>query len=230
MLPILEPIRLLEWANTTAYEKLTRFIAAGGAEGHTSDTITRLIRIAEQRRWTEEERVRLVLASDRSRPIRLSIPDRLWQASQRRESLKRSLADLRELEPSKFEAYVADLFFIQGYDAKAVGGPSDTGVDVEVREKGGELWGVVQCKRYSQHCRVSTSQVLSFGGAFMISKAKVGFIITTGELTRQASKTAKSYDWLTVYSGVQLVYFVEQIQTRIAQQPSSMTSSINQNG
>lgn len=217
MLPIPDPNCLLEWANNVAYEKLTRFIAASGADGHSSDTINRLVRIAEQRRWTEEERVRLVLASDRSRPIRLSIPDRLWQASQRRETLKRSLADLRELDPAKFEGYVAELFAIQGYDAKAVGGPSDTGVDVEVREKGGKLWGVVQCKRYAQHCRVSTSQVLSFGGAFMISKATVGFIVTTGELTRQALRTAKSFDWLTVYSGTQLVEFDEQVRSRKAE-------------
>jgi restriction endonuclease Mrr len=180
MLPIPDPAKLLLWARTVPYDKLTRFISNNGARGHKQETIVKLIRVAEERRWVEEDRVRAVKRKDRSRPIQLTSVDRLWEAAQRREVRRLSLESLRALEPARFEEFVAGLFTAQGYRTATVGRPGDFGVDVEVRTGPGDLWAVVQCKRYAQNSSVTTAQVLEFAGAYMRSKAEKGFIFTTG--------------------------------------------------
>jgi len=104
---------------------------------------------------------------------------------------------------------IADVFTLQGYKARAVGGTADDGVDVEIREPSGILWGVAQCKRYGANSRVSAGDVRDFAGAFMLSNAQRGFLLTTGKLTRHAKRTARGYGWLTTYSGSALVEFLD---------------------
>lgn len=214
MLPIPEPGQLLNWAKSTPYEKLARFIAHNGAKGHDADTIGQLIQVSENRRWIEEDRIRVQMAADDGRPALLTHRDRMWAIVERREAQKRSLEELRALAPAGFEAHVAQLFRLQGFCAVTVGGPCDRGIDVEVRNASGDLWAAVQCKRYAQHCRVSTAHVLSFAGAYLLAGAQLGFIFTTGELTRHARKVAQGFSWLTVYSGASLVTYAETVQKK----------------
>lgn len=211
ILPIQDAKRLLEWAEEAPYERLARFVSNSGASGHNRNTIDQLVRIVERRRWTEEDRVRSQLATEGNTWIALTHQQRVWKRADLREERKRTLLELRALEPGAFESFIADLFRRQGYNASAVGGPADFGVDVEVRRADGSLWAVAQCKRYAQHCRVTAAHVMAFCGAFMLSKAECGFIFTTGELTRHAKKAAGQFNWLTVHSGGRLVEYAESV-------------------
>ncbi len=208
MLPIPDPDKLLAWAESAPYQRLCNFISNFGARGHSPTTISRLVRVAERRRWIEEDRVRV----QRKRPV--TERERVWSALDRRELKQRTLKDLRALDPTEFEHYVTGLFCAQGYRALATGKPADYGVDVEIRDQAGKLWAVVQCKRYTNRSKVRSDHVMAFAGAFMFSKAERGFLITTGELTGQASKTAKAFPWLTVICAGQLIEYAQGIAAK----------------
>ncbi len=200
MLPIPDPERLIAWACKVPWSKLSRFIRANGARGHSREIITDLVRVVESRRWAEEERER--------QQRRLSKSERGAQ----RDSQRRTLAELRELSPYEFEQLVAELFCMQGYRAVAVGQPADNGIDVTIRTQSGEKWAVAQCKRYGSRTKVGAMEIRDFGGAYALSGALHGFFFTTGTLTRHARKTAKGFPWLTVYTGDALVTYIEGIR------------------
>ncbi|NOZ41365.1 MAG: restriction endonuclease [Planctomycetes bacterium] len=189
---------------------MLRFIDNSGARGHSRDTIDDLVRVFEIRRWAEEERVRRETALAQNKPL-LTQRERNRYAFEKRLQRQRSLEDLQKLDPSEFERFVADLFKAQGYNAEAVGGCADQGIDVRISLSDGSLWGVAQCKRYDNQNRVSASEIRDFGGAFMLSGAENGFFFTTGRLTRHAKRTAKGFRWLTTYNGPQLVDYIEKI-------------------
>jgi HJR/Mrr/RecB family endonuclease len=46
------------------------------------------------------------------------------------------LEDLRQMHPTQFEHFIADLFTRLGFEAKAVGGIHDEGIDVIVKKDG----------------------------------------------------------------------------------------------
>jgi len=98
------------------------------------------------------------------------------------------VTDLLELEPTRFEELVAELFRLRGHKAKQIGGAGDHGVDIEVRTTDGERW-VVQCKRWRK--RVGEPKVRDFYGAVQHEKADKGVIIATGGFTGPARRWAK---------------------------------------
>ena len=210
ILPIPDEQRLLSWASSTTWSKLLRFRDNYGARGHSRETIDDFIRVFEHRRWAEEERVRRETALAQKKPL-LSQQEHMQSAFEKRMQRQKSLEDLQKLDPYEFERFVADLFNAQGYNADAVGGCADQGIDVRISLRDGRLWGVAQCKRYDNQNRVSASAIREFGGAFMLSGAEKGFFFTTGQLTRHAKRTAKGFPWMTTYNGPQLVDYIEKI-------------------
>ncbi len=217
MLPIPDENRLLEWASSAPWNNLLLFVSNSGARGHSHDVIDKFIRIFEERRWGEENRIRRETGLSQHRPVP-SRKQSIWAAAERQRVRRRSLEELRHLAPYAFERFVADLFNAQGYTAKAVGGTADGGIDVQIFDWDGiSKWGVAQCKRYDEQNRVSASEIRDFGGAFMLSGAKNGFFFTTGVLTRNAKKTARGFQWLKIYNGPQLVNYIEKLNSQIEQ-------------
>jgi restriction endonuclease Mrr len=218
MLPIPDPHRLLRFAWSAPWDKLSRFVTNEGARGHTAETISEFVRIVERRRWQEWDRVHAQRAIQQNRPMQ-SQRERIQAAIEKRYQRSRTLEELRQIDPYDFERLVASLFDAQGYDARAVGGTADDGIDVVIRDQAGDMWGVAQCKRYVGH-KVSATHIRDFGGAFVLSKAQHGFYFTTSELTRHAKKTARGFPWLTVINGPQLVTYVEDIKRKFEQSTS----------
>jgi restriction endonuclease Mrr len=204
MLPIPDPQRMLSWLRAAPWDELQDFVKNAGARGHSRRTIGKLTRIVERRRWREEYRVR----RDELPENLPSVQERIWRRSERRELRRSAIEEIRALSPVEFEQRTAQAFASLGYDAVAVGKAHDNGVDVEIRDAEGRLWGVAQCKRYSEGTAITGRDIRAFGGAFLMSGAQKGFYVTSGRLTRAAKRTAAQFSWLTVLSKHQAVSFI----------------------
>lgn len=93
--------------------------------------------------------------------------------------------NLDAISPHRFEELVGQIFKAMGFQVLHTGGTGDQGVDLVCQNRQNEFL-IVQCKRY-QH-KVSVGVVRDFYGALIHSKAKSGYIITTGEFTVPAKK------------------------------------------
>ena len=142
LLPIPDANRLLEWASTTHWSKLLRFVRKGRARGHSPETIKKFIRVYELRKWAEEDRVRPeggwghTRAASSPGQSNLDAPENPALAYD-------SLDELRRLDPYEFERFIADVFDQMGYDATAIGGTADGGIDVEIHRRDGRSTGDV---------------------------------------------------------------------------------------
>ena len=219
ILPIPCPDQLLEWANSTTWKRLTRFVTLSGARGHDRPTIDRLIEVFTQRRWAEEHKTyRETSETGRS----LTRREKIWQKAERRIQFKSILEEILSFTPYEFEQLVADVFSSKGLTARAVGGGGDDGIDVKIWGENGEFWAIAQCKRYATDNRIGASQIREFAGAFLLSNAKKGFFFTTSSFTRHAKKTARGYPWLTIYDGQDFVRYIEKLKFEIEHHPKSI--------
>jgi hypothetical protein len=94
---------------------------------------------------------------------------------------------LRAMDGTGFEQYVADVYRSLGYAVEQTGSTGDHGVDLVLR-KDGQL-AVVQCKRWEG--AVGEPVVREFFGSMVSYGAHSGFLVTTGEFTRQAIQFAE---------------------------------------
>lgn len=213
VIPIPDPQRLLDWAESSPWHRLSRFVQSSGAAGHGEYVIEKFVQIVERRRWAEQDRERFEAAKAKNQPV-LSHREKIWARSDRQIARVQTLEQLRELAADAFEQFIADLLSNTDYTAEAVGRSSDNGIDVKIYSIDGALWGVAQCKRYGAANRVSAGEVRDFAGAFMLTNATHGLFFTTGKFTRHAKRTAAGYDWLKTYNGTQLVDFIANIPVK----------------
>lgn len=122
----------------------------------------------------------------------------------------RTLEDLLELSPEKFEGLIAALFKAYGHRVEVVGGNSDHGVDVAVMTDQGERW-VVQCKRYSGS--VGEPVVRDLYGTMLHEEAQRAYLITTGSFSQQAEVWAEGKP-IVLYDGEGLVKLIRRTQKR----------------
>ncbi len=214
VLPIRDEKQLLDWASSCEWHRLFRFMTKGGAKGHTELIVDQLIRIYETRRWAEEDRVRLKNSEEKK--VRKMEEKKNQQAREKRRIRNKmqrlsQLESLYSLTPTEFEIYVADIFRAKGYEAFAVGGGGDNGVDVEILTPDGKKkWAIAQCKRYAQDNTVGSGAVRNLVGSCGLAGVQKGFFFTTSSYTRQAVETASKFDWLTLYNGVELVKMAQK--------------------
>jgi restriction system protein len=125
---------------------------------------------------------------------------RLRSTFERGEAL--TLEQLQLLNPSEFEAYVADhIFARQGYDVVNVRDTKDGGVDVLLTDKQGKQ-AVVQCKRYRSN--VGEPIVRDLYGTMIHSGAVHAYLITTAGFSAEAKRWAMGKP-ITLIDGKQLV-------------------------
>ena len=91
------------------------------------------------------------------------------------------------LSPEAFERLVAKVFAFQGYQVNHVGGTSDHGVDIIVKNAQGERW-IVQCKRYRGS--VGEPVLRDLYGTLLHEGASGAYLITTGTFTQGAKDWA----------------------------------------
>lgn len=116
---------------------------------------------------------------------------------------------LRDMEPSEFENYIADLFSRLGYKARAVGKSHDGGIDV-VLEKNG-IKSYVQCKKFTTS-KVTVSDVRDFYGALADCLANgKSYFITTNSFTLEAEKFAEDKP-IELIDGDKLVRYIRMAE------------------
>ena len=212
VLPIPCPERLLEWAQSAPWRRLTTFVDNCGPRGHCPNVVDQFVEIVTQRRFVEEHATyRQTSENGRS----LSRREEQWQKSERKILRTKRLDELRQMDPTDFEKLVADIFAVQGLAARSVGRTADDGIDVKIWATDGSFWAIVQCKRYAASNRITSGQIREFAGAYLLSNARKGFYFTTSSYTRHAKRTARGYPWLTLYSGKTFVKYLESLELAI---------------
>ena len=120
---------------------------------------------------------------------------------------QQTLQWLMQVEPSKFEAIVAELLRAMGYvDVVERGGPGDGGVDVVACRV--DAWGhraeiAVQAKRYS--APVGRRFVDELLGAFRRQRYAEALLVTTSEFSAQAVQAAQGEPNLKLVDGPKFV-------------------------
>lgn len=119
------------------------------------------------------------------------------------------LQKLRDMEPSEFENYIANLFSRLGYKARAVGKSHDGGIDI-VLEKNG-IKSYIQCKKFTTS-KVTVSDVRDFYGALadcLVSGKS--YFITTNSFTLEAEKFAEDKP-IELVDGDKLVRYIRMAE------------------
>ena len=94
------------------------------------------------------------------------------------------LRNIDALSPTSFESLVGQLFKSMGfYNVRRTGGAGDQGIDLECKSITNEKV-IVQCKRYKG--KVSVGVIRDFYGTMVHSRAKKGYVVTSGEFTEPA--------------------------------------------
>ncbi len=122
----------------------------------------------------------------------------------------RKLEDMMSLSPQDFENLVAKLFRAYGHDVELVGGNSDHGVDIVVKNQQGEKW-VVQCKRYRGS--VGEPILRDLYGTMLHENAQGAYLITTGNFTQGARQWAEEKP-IILYDGEALVKLIQHTHSK----------------
>jgi restriction endonuclease len=95
------------------------------------------------------------------------------------------LASLQALSPAQFEEFARLLLVASGlyHDVQVVGASGDQGIDLTMRDAGGNLC-VVQCKRYKG--TVAPGVVRELYGVMARTGAREAYLITTGRVSSAA--------------------------------------------
>ncbi len=103
-------------------------------------------------------------------------------------SNKDLLAQLKQMSPTQFEVYIADLYNKLGYETKQIGGSYDGGIDVIATKKG--VTNYIQFKKFITR-QVGVGDIRDFYGAMAdkLTNAK-GIFITTNVFTTEAEHFA----------------------------------------
>lgn len=113
---------------------------------------------------------------------------------------------LYEMDPFKFEHFIAGFFRQTGYEVEVTKRSKDGGVDMFIRKKG--RMGIVQCKRYKG--TVGEPAVRDLYGTMNHYHADEAYLVTTGLFSLPAQKFAEAKpiqlvdqkelkDWLTAF-------------------------------
>jgi restriction system protein len=113
---------------------------------------------------------------------------------------------LRDMKPSEFEDYIADLFLRLGYKANAVGGSHDGGIDVVIEKNG--IKSYIQCKKFITS-KVTVSDVRDFYGALVDHLASgKAYFITTNKFTLEAENFAEDKP-IELVDGYKLIRYIK---------------------
>ncbi len=117
----------------------------------------------------------------------------------------RKLEQMQALDPIEFEKYVGLLFRDDNWEVFTTVSTGDEGVDLFVRK--GDHTGIVQCKRYAG--TVGQPVVRDLYGSMVHNQVNEGWLVTTGNVSKQAEKWA-SDKMINLVDGSDLVAWVSK--------------------
>ncbi len=115
---------------------------------------------------------------------------------------------LQQMDPERFEHFVADLWERFGWQTRVVGKPGDQGIDVIATTADGECQ-FIQAKRYGPNTTVGSSEVQQYASLRLQADGDVNqvTIVTTGGYSEQAEAMAPDLEVVLV-DGQELVELV----------------------
>jgi len=105
-------------------------------------------------------------------------------------SLAREPTLMHQLDPRKFEEFVARLLERQGCEVTLTKRTRDGGYDILGRTKAGaaSLTFVAECKRYAPHNRVGVEIIRGVYGVTELHRANYGLVVTSSSFSRDAKQ------------------------------------------
>ena len=131
---------------------------------------------------------------------------RRFRAGEKGRSDRELLQWMRQMKPSEFEAYIADMFSRLGYKAKAVGQSHDGGIDVTAEKDG--VINYIQCKKFVTR-QVTVGAMRDFYGAIAdkLAGGGQGYFITTNIFTLEARRFAEDKP-IELIDGTKLIHYI----------------------
>lgn len=130
---------------------------------------------------------------------------RRFRAGEKWRSDRELLQWLRQMKPSEFEDYIADLFSRLGYKTRAVGQSHDGGIDVTAEKDG--VTHYIQCKKFITQ-EVTVGAMRDFYGALADHLANgKGYFIITNKFTAEAEKFAEDKP-IELIDGFELIRYI----------------------
>jgi len=125
-------------------------------------------------------------------------------------SLEEIQQQLLSVSPSKFEHVAKELIRFLGYPyPKVVGKSGDGGIDIIASQntENGIVHVAAQCKRYKG--TVGASEARDFMGAIAVRKIAKGFLITTGDFSRECKSFCERSRMIVPISGLEMARYLK---------------------
>ena len=117
---------------------------------------------------------------------------------------------LQQMDPERFEYFVADVWSRLGWETDVVGEPGDRGIDV-IATAPEEQKQLIQAKRYGPNTTVGSPEVQQYAALRLQEENVDGVtIVTTGEFSNQAEEMAPDLDVLLV-DGSDLLGMIDKL-------------------
>ena len=115
---------------------------------------------------------------------------------------------LTTMDPSDFEALIADYFVRRGFiHAEVIGRAGDRGVDVLATNINGEL-ELIQCKRYHQGNNIGSTPIQRVDSYMRSRHASKAWVVTTSDFTPEGIDEARITN-VTLVNGEALIQSLE---------------------
>lgn len=120
------------------------------------------------------------------------------------------LSSLTEVDPLRFEQFVAELWIRQGWDTEVTNGSNDRGIDViATKSFPYEKKAVIQAKRYGKDHPVSGPELQKYASLKQRRDVDEVVIVTTSHFTKQALELQRDFN-VKLINGQQLLYLVQE--------------------
>ena len=132
-------------------------------------------------------------------------------------SVSEILEKLKIISPVEFERVVKDLFHSLGYpNSKVMGRTGDGGIDVisTRNTENGVIRVIAQCKRYKGTVGVEIARAL-MGVIASGDKIEKGYLVTTGEFTRECTAFCEKSGVIVPLNGYQTANYVRKFGVQI---------------
>lgn len=134
------------------------------------------------------------------------------------------LEELRSLNPTDFEHFIAGLFERMGYSVEPTAATGDEGVDLFLKRE--NKTAIVQCKRYRNN--VGQPIVRDLYGTMQHNRVEEAYLVTTGTITLPAQEWARDKP-IHLVDGRALVEWIrrlEQNPQKLNEQPRTKGNGI----
>jgi hypothetical protein len=127
---------------------------------------------------------------------------------------RRESAQQRAKAAGQFEHEVASLFRkLTKHQVHVVGGKSDGGVDIEIRDND-KIVGIVQCKQYREEHTLAPSHIRELSAVKAQRGVRIAYLVTTARFSAASREEAVKYG-INLIDGVELVNLKSKADQKI---------------